>query len=192
MNIPRRLALLATLSLAACPAFAFSLSDAANAVSAVSSGNSNGNTASLLSNPQSLELLQSLSALKLTPQQAVGGAGAMFGLAKNQLPSAQYSQLNQSIPGLQKLEGNNGLKQLEGLGGLLGQTPQTPVSGATNAALANVTNLQELNQAFGALGMDSAMIGQFAPLLLQYLGQQGVGGPLLSSLSSLWGAGNGA
>jgi hypothetical protein len=69
----------------------------------------------------------------------------MFGLAKNQLPGAQYSQLNQSIPGLQKREGNNGLKQLEGIGGLLGQTLQTPVSDATNAALANVTNLRELN-----------------------------------------------
>jgi hypothetical protein len=30
------------------------------------------------------------------------------------------------------------------------------------------------------------MIGQFAPLILQYLGQQGIVGLLLQSLGSLW------
>jgi len=30
------------------------------------------------------------------------------------------------------------------------------------------------------------MIGQFAPLILQYLGQQGIAGSLLPNLSSLW------
>ena len=42
------------------------------------------------------------------------------------------------------------------------------------------------------LGMDSGMIGQFAPLLLQYFGQQGVGASLLSSLGGVWGVGSGA
>jgi len=35
------------------------------------------------------------------------------------------------------------------------------------------------------------MIGLFTPVLLQYLGQQGVGGTLLSSLGNIWGAGAG-
>ncbi|RJG12344.1 DUF2780 domain-containing protein [Pseudomonas cavernicola] len=193
MNAPRSLALVAALSLAACPAFAFSLSDAANVVSAATGGNGNGSdTASLLGNPQNLELLQTLSSLKLTPQQAVGGTGALLGLAKNQLPGAEYSQLTQTVPGLEKLEGNNGLSQMSALSGLLGQSAGTPVSGEANAALANVNSLQDLNQAFSALGMDGGMIGQFAPLLLQYLGQQGVAGSLLGNLGSLWGVGNGA
>jgi hypothetical protein len=192
MYFPRRLSLVAALSLAACPVLAFSLSDAATALSAASGGQGNGDAAGLLANPQSLELLQSLSALKLTPQQAVGGAGAMLGLAKNQLPSAEYQQLNQSIPGLQQLEGNNGLKQLNTLSGLLGKPAATPLSAETTLALANVDNLSALNQAFTALGMDSGMIGQFAPLLLQYLGQQGVAGSLLNSLSGVWGIGSGA
>ena len=34
--------------------------------------------------------------------------------------------------------------------------------------------------------MDTGMIGQFAPLLLQYLGQQGIAGSLLQNLGSLW------
>jgi hypothetical protein len=191
MNFSRHLTLAAALSLAAGPVLAFSLNDAATALSAASGGTESNTDASLLANPQSLELLQSLSALKLTPQQAVGGAGAMLGLAKNQLPGTEYTQLKQSIPGLQQLEGSNGLQQLSGLSGLLGKSAGTPLSKEANAAVANVNSLPELNQAFGALGMDSGMVGQFAPLLLQYLGQQGVAGPLLSSLGALWG-GNGA
>jgi hypothetical protein len=191
MNIPRRLTLVAVLSLAACPAFAFNLSEAANVLSSAGGNNDAGAAASLLGNPQSLELLQTLSSLKLTPQQVLGGTGALLGLAKHQLPSAEYSQLNQSIPGLQQLEGNNGLNQLNGLSGLLGKSAGTPLSAETNAALGNVNNLTELNQAFSALGMDSGMIGQFAPLLLQYFGQQGVGDSLLSSLGGLWGVGSG-
>jgi hypothetical protein len=34
--------------------------------------------------------------------------------------------------------------------------------------------------------MHIEMIGQFAPLILQSLRQQGIGGPLLQSLGSLW------
>ena len=188
MSISRRFTLIAVLSAAACPAFAFSLSDAANAVSAAGGGDAT----SLVGNPQSLELLQSLSSLKLSPQQALGGTGALLGLAQNQLPSAEYNQLNQSVPGLDQLVGNKGLNQLSSLSGLLGKSAGAPLSSEANAALANVNNLTDLNQAFSALGMDSAMVGQFAPLLLQYLGQQGVGGPLMSSLSNIWGLGAGA
>ncbi|MBX9754061.1 MAG: DUF2780 domain-containing protein [Pseudomonadaceae bacterium] len=191
MHIPRRLTLVAVLSLAACPAFAFNLSEAANVLSAAG-GKDGGAATSLLGNPQSLELLQSLSSLKLTPQQALGGTGALLGLAKNQLPSAEYSQLNQSVPGLEKFEGNQGLSQLNGLSGLLGKSAGTPLSEEANAALGNVNSLPALNQAFSSLGMDSSMIGKFAPLLLQYLGQQGVQGSLLSSLGGLWGVGSGA
>ena len=191
MHIPRRLTLVAVLSLAACPAFAFNLSEAANVLSAAGGSQDAGAAASLLGNPQSLELLQSLSSLKLTPQQALGGTGALLGLAKNQLPSAEYRQLNQSVPGLAQFEGNQGLKQLSGLNGLLGKSAGTPLSAETTAALDNVNSLTELNQAFSALGMDSSMIGKFAPLLLQYFGQQGVEGSLLSSLGGLWGVGSG-
>lgn len=192
MIIPRHLTLVAALSLAACPAFAFNLSEAANVLSAAGGSQDGGAAASLLGNPQSLELLQSLSSLKLTPQQALGGTGALLGLAKNQLPSAEYSQLNQSVPGLEKFEGNQGLSQLNGLSGLLGKSAGTPLSEEANAALGNVNSLPALNQAFSVLGMDSSMIGKFAPLLLQYLGQQGVQGSLLSSLGGLWGVGSGA
>lgn len=187
MKTAHRLLLLGALSMTTFPVLAFSLSDAANVVSTAGGANAGGEAANLLGNPQSLELLQALSSLKLSPQQALGGTGALLGLAKNQLPSAEYSQLNQSIPGLHKLEGSNGLQQLNGLSGLLGKSAGAPLSAEATAALGNVNNTQQLNQAFSALGMDSGMIGQIAPLLLQYFGQQGVQGALLNSLGGLWG-----
>ncbi|MNP25910.1 hypothetical protein D3C76_1187370 [compost metagenome] len=74
------------------------------------------------------------------------------------------------------------------LAGLLGSSGKA--AGLDNA-LGNVKDTNDLNNAFSALGMDSGMIGLFTPVLLQYLGQQGVGGTLLSSLGNIWGAGAG-
>ncbi|WP_338522353.1 DUF2780 domain-containing protein [Pseudomonas batumici] len=179
MKISRGVVLASLLTFAATPVFAaFSLSDAADAVSAMQGGQ-NGNAAAPAG-----DLLGTLgSQLNVTPQQAVGGTAAMLGLAKNQLSNNDYSQLSQSVPGLDQLSGGGALA---GLGGLLGQSGN---ASALGSALGNVQNTNDLNKAFGALGMDSGMVGQFAPLILQYLGQQGVGGPLLNSLGGIWGAG---
>lgn len=190
MSTPRRLVLLAALSVLSCQAVAFNLNDAASLYSASQGGKGGDASAALLSNPQNLQLLAALKQLKVTPQQAVGGTGAMLGLAKNQLPGNEYSQLTEQVPGLQKFEGANGLAQLGTLSGLLGKSAGKPVSPQATAAVSNVNNPQDLTAAFSALGMDSGMIGQFAPLLLQYLGQQGVGNSLLGNLGSLWTAGS--
>jgi len=180
MKISRGVVLASLLTFAVTPVFAaFSLDDAANAVSAMQGGQ-NGNAPAPAG-----DLLGTLgSQLNVTPQQAVGGTAAMLGLAKNRLSNNDYSQLSQSVPGLDQLSGGGALA---GLGGLLGQSGN---SSALGSALGNVQNTNDLNKAFAALGMDSGMVGQFAPLLLQYLGQQGVGGPLLKSLGGIWGAGS--
>ena len=110
----------------------------------------------------------------------------MLGLAKNQLSSNDYSELAKSVPGIDMLSGGG---ELGALAGLLGSSGKA--AGLDNA-LGNVKDTKDLNNAFSALGMDSGMIGLFTPVLLQYLGQQGVGGTLLSSLGSIWGAGTGS
>jgi hypothetical protein len=121
--------------------------------------------------------------LNVTPEQAIGGTGALLGLAKNKLSSADYSQMTQAVPGLDLLSGAGALG---GLGGLLGGSGN---SAATNA-LGNVKSMADVNSAFTALGMDSGLVGQFAPLILQYLGQQGASGSALQSLGSLWNVGS--
>jgi hypothetical protein len=183
MKISRGFALASLLTLAASPAFAqFNLSDAANVIAGMK-GDDAAETAA--PTPQTADLLSTLSELDITPQQAIGGAGAMLGLAKNQLSSTDYSELAKSVPGIDMLSGGG---ELGALAGLLGSSGKA--AGLDNA-LGNVKDTNDLNNAFSALGMDSGMIGLFTPVLLQYLGQQGVGGTLLSSLGNIWGAGAG-
>jgi len=175
---------LATLmTLAASPVFAFNLSDAANAVSAMQNQQQQGQVQA----PQAqADLLNTLgSQLNITPEQAVGGAGAMLGLARNSLSSEDYGQLTKAVPGLDLLSGANALGGLSGLGDLLGSNKGS--QSALDKALGNdAQNRSDLDNAFKALGMDTGMIGQFAPLLLQYLGQQGIAGSLLQNLGALW------
>ncbi len=181
MKISRGFALSWLLTLAASPAFAqFSLSDAANVVSAMqgSSGEEEGAVAAA---PKAAGLLNTLgSELKITPEQAIGGAGAMLGLAKNRLSEPQFSELSKSVPGLDQIAGNSAIGGLNGLGGLLGGGSDK--NALLDGLLGNVKDTDDLNNAFSALGMDSGMIGQFAPIILQYLGQQGVAGSLLQNL----------
>jgi len=183
MKISRGIALASLMTLAASPVFAqFSLGDAANAISGMQGGNAATNAAPT---PQTADLLGALSQLNVTPQQAVGGAGAMLGLAKNQLSSADYSELAKNVPGIDILSGGG---ELGALAGLLGSSGKA--AGLDNA-LGNVKDTNDMNNAFSALGMDSGMVGMFAPVILQYLGQQGVAGSLLQSLGGIWGTGIG-
>jgi hypothetical protein len=185
MKISRGIALASLMTLAASPVFAgFSLDDVTKAAASMQGGNA---ATAAAPTSETAGLLQAVTGLGVTPQQAVGGTSAMLGLAKNQLSSTDYSQLAKEVPGIDKLSGGAG--NLAALSGLLGSSGKA--AGLENA-LGNVKDTNDLNNAFGALGMDSGMVGQFAPVLLKYLGDQGVGGPLLQSLGNIWGAGTGS
>ncbi|MCC6074955.1 DUF2780 domain-containing protein [Pseudomonas sp. GCM10022188] len=147
-----------------------------------------------LVNPQTLALIDQLRALQVTPQQAVGGIGALLGLAQSRLGAADYAQLNSAVPGLALLGGNpaaagsaaSGGGLLGGLGalsGLLGGGSQA----AQPAAPAPVDSLAGVAQSFSVLGMDTSLVGQFGQVLLQFLGSQGLAGALLQSLGGIWG-----
>ncbi|MFJ4372290.1 DUF2780 domain-containing protein [Pseudomonas japonica] len=178
----KRFALVTLVTLAASSAFAFNLSDAANAVSAMQ-GSQNG--AAVQAPAASANLLNTLGKdLDITPEQAIGGTGALLGLARNQLSSGDYEQLSKAVPGLDMLSGENALGGLAGLGELLGKSGQASALG--NALGGNVKNGEDLNNAFSALGMQDGMIARFAPLILQYLGQQGVASSLLQNLAGIW------
>ncbi|MBD9564473.1 MULTISPECIES: DUF2780 domain-containing protein [unclassified Pseudomonas] len=203
MNVSRGFALASLMAvaslttLAASPAFAqFSLSDAANAVTAMQgneddeSGESDESEDAVAALPKAAGLLTTLgSQLNVTAEQAVGGAGAMLGLARNQLSGQDFTELSKNVPGLDQIAGNSALSGLSGLGGLLGGgVDKNPL---LNGLLGNVKDTKDLNNAFSALGMDTGMIGLFAPVILQYLGQQGVAGSLLQNLGGIWGTGTG-
>lgn len=175
--------LAALMTLAASPVFAFNLSDAANTVSAMQDPQQQGQVQAPEGQANLLNTLG--SQLNITLEQAVGGAGAMLGLARNNLSSDDYGQLTKAVPRLDLLSGANVLGGLSGLGELLGNDKGS--QSALNKALGyDVQSRSDLDNAFKALGMDTGMIGKFAPLILQYLGQQGIAGSLLQNLGSLW------
>ena len=184
-------ALATWMTVAASPVFAggFSLNDAAGILNQVQGGNSAKSDQTV----QALALLNKAQQMGVKPEQAAGGVGAMLSLAKNQLTTHDYAALTQPVPGINKVTGAGALTQLSQfsaknpqLQALVGQI--NPVSKDAKVAVSNVTNQSQLNSAFEALGMNSSLIQEFAPLITQYLGQQGVASPLLTTLSTLWGA----
>ena len=184
-------ALATLMTVAASPVFAggFSLNDAAGILNQVQGGNSAKSDQTV----QALALLTKAQQMGVKPEQAAGGVGAMLSLAKNQLTPNDYAALTQQVPGINKVTGAGALTQLSQFSAknpqieaLVGQI--NPVSKDAKVAVSNVTNQSQLNSAFEALGMNSSLIQEFAPLITQYLGQQGVASPLLTTLSTLWGA----
>lgn len=126
----KALTLATLMTLAATPVFAFNLSDAANAVSALQNQKQQGQVQA----PEvQANLLNTLgSQLNITPEQAVGGAGAMLGLARNNLSSDDYGQLTKAVPGLDLLAGANALGGLSGLGDLLGKNSENQCNRSMN------------------------------------------------------------
>ncbi|MDG4453965.1 DUF2780 domain-containing protein, partial [Pseudomonas aeruginosa] len=182
MRVTTHATLAAALLFSAASAFAFNLGDAAKAVA----GASQGDSAQVATTPQTSGLLGALTGqLGVSQEQAVGGTGALLGLAKNQLAGNDYSQLVKTIPGLDKLAGNNALAGLGGLGNVLGKSGGE--SQGLGSLLGNADSMGDVNKAFNTLGMDSGMTEKFAQVLVDYFGKQGANSELLGSLSNLWG-----
>ena len=99
--------------------------------------------------------------LKVTPEQAMGGAGAIFGLAKSQLNPADFSKLAAFVPGMEGL-----LKAAPtAKGGLLDSLGSIAPGGA--GGLASVAG------SFESLGLSPAMAGKFVPVLKNYIESKG-------------------
>src|SRR3954447_21688785 len=86
---------------------------------------------------------QLTEALSITPAQASGGAGALFGLAKNRLSAEDFSKVAASVPGIENL------------------IKSAPAASKNSAA----TGLSSLgNSVPGGLGAVSAVAGPFKKL----------------------------
>jgi hypothetical protein len=92
---------------------------------------------------QNNSLVSSLtSSLGVTPTQAISGTAVLLNSAKSKMQPTQYSELTNKTPGL---------------GDILN-------SGAATSLLGSATPQSQ----FQALGMDSSMVKQFAPIILEY------------------------
>jgi len=116
--------------------------------------------------------------LGVTEQQASGGIGALMGVAKQNLPGSDYTQLLGGAPDLSTLAGAAAPVAASGsggLGGLFGSAGS--LLGGQNQSLGQ---LAQITQSFSQLGLSPDMVGKFAKVALDYV--QGSGGTALMKL----------
>jgi hypothetical protein len=116
-----------------------------------------------LKNPSPELVGQLTKSLSIKPDQAVGGAGAIFGLAKTRLKPDEFSQIAKVVPGMD---------------GLLGAAPK-PKEGSTDiTSMASMIpgkygRLAEVAGAFQSLGMSPSMAAKFVPLMSKFVQTKG-------------------
>jgi len=122
--------------------------------------------------PASPELVGELTkGLSITPHQATGGAGALFGLAKSRLNPADFSKIAAVVPGMGSF-----LKAAPSSSGGSG------LSGLTSSLPGNMGGLASAGTAFQKLGLSPGMVEKFVPILTNFL--QTKGGANVASLFS--------
>jgi hypothetical protein len=109
--------------------------------------------------------------LSITPKQATGGAGALFGLAKTRLKPDEFSQVSKAVPGMDgfleaapKPKKKSGLSSLGSLGSAGSSLP---------GGLGDVASVAD---SFHSLGLSPGMAGKFVPILKQFVGSKGGSG----------------
>lgn len=92
--------------------------------------------------------------LGVSPQQALGGAGAIFQMAQSKMNPQAFSTLSRSIPGMDTM---------------LGAAPS--MSGLSSLAGGNSTlgNAAALAASFKQLNLSPDMVGQFIPVITNYV-----------------------
>ncbi len=89
------------------------------------------------------------SQLGVSNEQALGGAAALFGLAKQSLSAGDFSNVTKSLPGV---------------GSLLGAASMGGDSSNTNSG----GGLASVAGQFSSLGLSPDMAGKFVPVVLDY------------------------
>ena len=122
--------------------------------------------------PASPELVGQLSKeLSITPAQATGGAGALFGVAKSRLSLADFSKVSAAVPGM---------------GSFLKAAPApdntSGLSSLTSSLPGGLGGLASAAGSFQKLGLSPDMVGKFVPILTKFV--EGKGGASAASLLS--------
>ncbi|MFA5919958.1 MAG: DUF2780 domain-containing protein [Methylococcaceae bacterium] len=105
--------------------------------------------------------------LGITSEQAQGGAGALFQLAKGKLDAGQFAELSKAIPEMNSLL-NAVPKQSGALSGLAGS-----VSSALGDSSNTYGNLAGLASTFKTLNLSPDMVDEFVPVVVDYVGTKG-------------------
>ncbi len=109
--------------------------------------------------------------LGINTEQAKGGAGAIFNLAKEKLGAGDFGKIAEVIPGMDEL-----LESAPSGGGGLGGM----ASGLASKLGGGAGSLGSLVGAFQSLDLDPGMAGKFVPVILSFV--QSKGGDAIKSL----------
>jgi len=130
--------------------------------SAINTSQSAVNTAQAAKNADLTGLLT--QQLGVSSTQAAGGAGALFQAAQSKMSAGDFQQLTQSVPEVSGLMSSvtqskpSGLSQIaSGASALIGDESNTLGTAA------------DLYSTFESLGLSGDMVGQFAPLITDYV-----------------------
>lgn len=100
--------------------------------------------------------------LGVSPQQAMGGAGAIFQMAQGNMNPQAFSSLSQSVPGMSTM---------------LGAAPAMPAAGGLTSLMGNsggsLGSVAALAGSFQQLNLSPNMVSQFIPVVTNYVRQTG-------------------
>jgi len=105
--------------------------------------------------------------LGVNAEQAMGGTGAIFNLAKEQLSTGDFGKVAAAVPNMDELLA--AAPSTGKLGGTLGGLASSLGSGSSQ----KVGGLSSLAGSFSQLGLSSEMIGLFTPVILSYVESKG-------------------
>lgn len=136
-----------------------------------------------------------VSKVGVSQPQALGGAGSIFKLAKNQMSADNFAQLSGAVPDMDSyLEAAPALgtaaptlstaAPASGTGALAGAAVSAlgggaalggggALGGQAAAVGGKLATLQQLAPAFEQLGMKQKLVGKFVPVVVDYVKQQG-------------------
>lgn len=114
--------------------------------------------------------------LSITPAQATGGAGALFGLAKSRLSAPDFSKISAVVPGM------NGLLKAAPAASSLSGDGLSGISGLPKSLPGSAGGLASVASSFQKLGLSPDMVEKFTPVLTQFV--QAKGGSSVASLLS--------
>ncbi len=126
-----------------------------------------GSAAKAAADTSSPSLVDSLtSKLGVTPDQAEGGAGSLFNVAKEKLGAEDFQSVADAVPGMDGLLG--AAPKSEAAGGLAGG-----LGGLGGDSVGDALNTASLVDNFKQLGLSSDMVGKFVPVVVDYVKTQG-------------------
>ncbi len=108
--------------------------------------------------------------LGITPEQAAGGAGSIFSMVKQSMNSTDFAKVSNAVPGMDQLlaAAPSQAAPSSGMTGLMGLA-----ANALGRSGGSLGNLASLTGSFQSLGLNSGMISQFIPVILQAVQSQG-------------------